>query len=193
MSTRGAWGFRIGGVDKLMYSRSDSYPEYLGDILVKFLKRANMRKIRRIAERIVLVPEDADLKALIPDLTKQIPGAIIKSEDDAHHRITAPSHDPWMYLGTELSYMIDSSRFMSDSLFCEHAYIINLDSAELEYYRGYNKNPKANGRYADCRPDDGFYGVRLIACYPLPLKGRATVIVKDMIQKSRLIDAISET
>lgn len=35
--------------------------------------------------------------------------------------------------------LIDSSKFASDSLFCEYAYLINLDNNTLEIYKGFNK------------------------------------------------------
>ncbi len=44
--------------------------------------------------------------------------------------------------------MVDYSTFMHDSLFCEWAYIINLDTKELEIYKGFNKDKKGKGRYA---------------------------------------------
>jgi hypothetical protein len=48
----------------------------------------------------------------------------------------------------EIGLMIDSASFIKDSLFCEWAYIINLDRGVLEVYRGFQtKKPKKN-RYA---------------------------------------------
>jgi hypothetical protein len=45
------------------------------------------------------------------------------------------------------SFKLDN-RFLIDSLFCEWAYIINLDSGKLEIYHGFNHDPDAPGRYA---------------------------------------------
>ena len=41
----------------------------------------------------------------------------------------------------------DNEAFLYDSLFCEYAYIINLDTGNLEFYKGFNTNPKGKGRY----------------------------------------------
>ena len=38
MSTRGAWGFRIGSQDKVTYNHFDSYLDGLGDCLVLDLR-----------------------------------------------------------------------------------------------------------------------------------------------------------
>lgn len=58
--------------------------------------------------------------------------------------------------------MADSATFLKDSLFCEWAYIINLDTEELEVYEGFNKRPDAPGRYADTETNNGYFGVKLI-------------------------------
>jgi hypothetical protein len=64
--------------------------------------------------------------------------------------------------------------FMADSVFCEYAYILNLDTEELEYYRGRNTNPDAAGRYAakgrwsppSTMTGVSYYGVRLVKAIP---------------------------
>lgn len=63
----------------------------------------------------------------------------------------------------------DRLDFLYDSLFCEYAYIINLDSQTLEFYKGCNKNQNAEGRYANIKSDDDneYYGVELIQEIPL--------------------------
>jgi hypothetical protein len=77
-----------------------------------------------------------------------------------------------------LRIMFDSSNFLADSLFCEYAYIINLDDKTFEVYEGFQKTP-GNGRYAQLMTDwqrtkevkgefdERYYGVSLIATIPL--------------------------
>lgn len=70
----------------------------------------------------------------------------------------------------KVSIMIDNKDFLKDSLFCEWAYIINLDTEKLEIYEGFNKNKKAAGRYAKYEAKDSgeeYYGVKLIKEYNL--------------------------
>ena len=59
--------------------------------------------------------------------------------------------------------------FLHDSLFCEFAYIVNLDKEVLEFYIGFNKNPQADGRYASfySEPDSVYCGVKLVKEIPL--------------------------
>lgn len=53
----------------------------------------------------------------------------------------------------------DSRSFAADSLFCEFAYVLDLDREQLEIYYGFNKG-KAKGRFARLKPSDkeGRYG-----------------------------------
>src|SRR5690606_27282651 len=39
--------------------------------------------------------------------------------------------------------------FASDSLFCEFAYVVDLDNDVLEVYQGFQKKPHNRGRFAD--------------------------------------------
>lgn len=61
---------------------------------------------------------------------------------------------------------LDQHNFLNDSLFCEFAYIINLDSNKLEVYVGFNLNPNAPGRYAKYtlykNDEKVYYGVKLV-------------------------------
>ena len=79
----------------------------------------------------------------------------------------------WNKNGFSTSFR-DSSRFLNNSLFCEYAYIINLDTQELEVYIGFNKNPNESGRYAKFKADllydddeSPYYGVKLLTTIKL--------------------------
>ena len=84
-----------------------------------------------------------------------------KSIDDWYCLLKKAQGNLSLYISGVLDYMIDNSSFLSDSLFCEYVYIINLDSNMLEIYEGFNKNKNAPGRYADTDNKDGYYGVKL--------------------------------
>jgi hypothetical protein len=64
--------------------------------------------------------------------------------------------------------MEDGSSFPTASLYCEWGYLIDLDTATFEVYRGFQKAPHDAGRFAH-RPsaNDGFYPVALVASWPL--------------------------
>ena len=86
-----------------------------------------------------------------------------------------------------LKYMVDNKTFLTDSLFCEYAYIINLDTGKLEFYTGFNKDPKAFGRYANAEANDmGYVGVVLKAEFDLKAitKTKVSKFVKEMEELS---------
>lgn len=180
MSTRGAYGFRIGGKDIIGFNHFDSYPECLGVNLLEALKRLLAEhgvdglkarvyclnqpgKAKPTKEQIkVLKPyaEATDLKWLKDwyNLTHKLQGDIEESIKCG-----------WMPQ--------DEAAFLIDSLFCEWAYIINLDEGAeggaFEVYQGFNHSPSNEGRYSNLEKkadnaarlsagDKPYYGVRLV-------------------------------
>lgn len=60
--------------------------------------------------------------------------------------------------------LIDSFEFGKDSLFCEYAYVINLDDEVLEIYTGFNKKPLPEyeiQRWGNEPDNSGYYPVSL--------------------------------
>lgn len=173
MGTRGAYGFRFEGLDKLTYNHFDSYPDWLGKNLIEFIRSTSIEEMQTIAQGLILVDERS---TPTPEQIKECSQWInlkVSSQSTSDFycllREAQGNPDAWKQ---GLRYMIDSHEFMADSLFCEWAYCINLDDETLEVYKGYNTDPNAPGRYTDkghYRTHDGtvFYGVALIRAIPL--------------------------
>ena len=81
----------------------------------------------------------------------------------------------------------DYSSFLANSLFCEYAYIINLDEKVLEFYCGNNKNPNGNGRYAhlSSKYETRYYGVVLKKRIPLSkfFKGKIMIFNELFVEQ----------
>ena len=78
-------------------------------------------------------------------------------------------------------FMIDNEDFLKDSLFCEWAYIINLDTNKLEVYEGF-QTTKSETRYQPKNPgESGYWGCKLIE--ELPLDEKIEVGFKTLIKK----------
>ena len=173
MGTRGAVGYRLGSIDKVTYNHFDSYPTGLGVAVLDYIRKFSDKEILEASRNIVLVEQDSK-----PTPEQKIECAFAKTADLT---VSKQSTDDWYCLlrniqgkleayHTGVRYMINSENFLGDSLFCEWAYIINLDTKTLEVYKGFNKNPKASGRYSNMEPadtNDAYYGVRLIREIPL--------------------------
>lgn len=164
MSTRGAYGFRINGVDKLTYNHGDSYPSYLGSVMLQFIQNHSIDELREIAERItpVISSEHATAEQ-VAELSKYADLRVSSGNPaEWYVLLRAAQGDPEAW-ANGLNYYTDDSNFVYSSLFCEWAYIINLDEGVLEVYKGFNKDPYAPGRYAShLDVDDGYYGIALI-------------------------------
>ena len=163
MSTRGLYGFRKNGIDKTTYNHSDSYPSYLGRHIAEFCASTSTDEMNNLYDRIELVDEHS--KPTLDQVMKYV-----GYYDSAVSRGTA---EDWYCLLRDLQgnltelkkingtiHMIDSVNFIKDSLFCEYAYIINLDTKVLEFWVGFQKEPDEGNRYGT-ESDDGYYPCKL--------------------------------
>lgn len=161
MSTRGSVGFRLDGKDYLQYNHSDSYPSGLGVEVEKFLKnylnwegeyernlndlKRDVRKLKVVDDNIPPTPED--IRALAPYTDLRVSG---QSTSD-WYCLTRHAQDDLNAM-LKSGYIRLDNEFIKDSLFCEWAYVINLDEENLEIYQGFQKKYHKAGRYARKRP-----------------------------------------
>ena len=138
MGTRGCYGFRKNGVDKLTYNHFDSYPDYLGRKIVTFCEETSIKEMNEIFNKIILVDEN----------TKPTKEQIAECLNYYNGNVSSQTTNDWYCLLREaqgnidvykngLRYMIDDHDFIKNSLFCEYAYIINLDTISLEFWVGF--------------------------------------------------------
>src|SRR5690242_2033153 len=140
MSTRGAFGFRINGVDKIAYNHSDSYPEGLGDAVVScitaWLQQMSPYDLRKLVSELRVVPRNSrpteqDKEALAAYYDG---GVGEQSKDDWYCLLRHTQGDPDAIL--DAGVLVDSSAFLTDATMCEYAYIVNLDDNTFEVYKG---------------------------------------------------------
>lgn len=170
MGTRGAYGFRLEGEDKVTYNHFDSYPTGLGKDLLKELSGRSYEDMVAAARRITLVDGQTEPTAeQIASLKKYANTGVSNQKLEDWYCLLREAQgtlEPWL-IG-EVPVMIDSHKFLSDSLFCEWAYIVNLDDKTFEVYKGFNKRSDAPGRYANKeKADEGYCGVALFKAIPL--------------------------
>jgi len=194
MSTRGCVGFLIDGEEKVTYNHSDSYPSGLGVDVFQFVRDFSTDKLKEIARSIELVDRNSNptqkqighcFSYEIVDL-----GGGNQFVEDWYWLLHNAQRNLNLY-ADGLKYMIDSRNFLYDSVFCEYAYIINLDTELLEVYKGFNKDKNAKGRYVEVtdkmRKESGlnkdYYGTKLIATFSLDQ-------IHDQMDEKEFIEAI---
>lgn len=168
MGTRGCYGLYKNGVTKATYNHFDSYIGGLGKDILDFVGNTSIPIMNKIFDKIELVRED-DIPTIeqIENCQKYTDLDVSnKSIMDFYCLLRNAQGDLNAYK-TDLKYMIDSKEFLGNSLFCEYAYIINLDKNVLEFYKGFNKVPQNNrySKYADEKEE--YKECKLLAEYPL--------------------------
>ena len=152
MSTRGLTGFIADGKWYAMYNHSDSYPEWLGQRVVEWAKTVkDWGAVKKNVKRVVLVNDDKKpTKAQIAQCKKYY----YNSNVDLLGHEEEEKPDWYWLLHTlqgvgildevakgNIHYMIDGHEFIADSLFCEWAYIFDLDEKVLRVYKGCQQKP----------------------------------------------------
>ena len=88
------------------------------------------------------------------------------------------------YLSGRLSFMATANEFIDDSLFCEWGYIANLDSKQLEVYRGLqHSKPVDNSRYGSDLTRQGYYPCKQIASYSLNQLPTREAFLEDTLRR----------
>jgi hypothetical protein len=79
----------------------------------------------------------------------------------------------------ERGIMTEHNDFIKDSLFCEWAYILNVDDKTFEIYRGFQSSPPKAGRYKDFPVDGGYYACDLI--HTIDLSGDVNLLHSALV------------
>jgi hypothetical protein len=75
----------------------------------------------------------------------------------------------WLILMGKTTKVDDNIDFAAQSLFCEWAYVVNLDDEKLEVYKGFNKTPlTTEDRFFGLteKSEHEYHPVKMIAEYP---------------------------
>lgn len=172
MGTRGTFGFRLNGKDKLSYNHSDSHPSSLGVQVLTDIRSliadSGMTYIKARVNALRMIDSNKD-KPTTKDIENLAPYTNLT--------VSKQSTKDWYCLMRELQgeikttleagYMMENNTFINDSLFCEWGYIINLDDDTLEVYCGFQHSAHNLGRYADNLGNAGYFPCALIAVFQL--------------------------
>ncbi|GCA62944.1 hypothetical protein KIPB_006789 [Kipferlia bialata] len=146
MGTRGLQGYRVGGEDKVSYHHYDCYPSGLGKAVLKYVRGCgSIEALREQAQAIEVVDDEsavseahmvaaetlhAALRASEPEdrPLKYYPEVSLPSAEDRADCTYADLLDCNVSLKalSSLGFLVDSTHFLSNCLFNEWTYIINV-------------------------------------------------------------------
>ena len=157
MGTRGLSGFKWKNEYYLMYNHYDSYPEGLGNDVIEFIKHVyqfnSFNKLKMRVGNLIKVNYDKEPTSEI----------IKKYEKYSDTSVSERTNKDWyclfrtlqgkdiLYevLNRNVNHILDGEDFGKDSLFCEYAYIINLDTMEVDFYNGFQKSPQKGNYFGE--------------------------------------------
>jgi hypothetical protein len=165
------------------YCRWDGYPSGQGAKVLKFARKISnklnrvkfekqLKKCINITEEELKKLSESDLGTLYTDndwVTIEQSDKLKNVLPTLHRDTGADILDIIFHSKDKKIHLEDSSCFTNNSLFCEWAYLINLDTNQLEVYVGFNKRPlkKSERFYSTDAPIDGFYPIKLLHTYDI--------------------------
>lgn len=141
MGTRNLTMVKLG--EKLFgqYGQWDGYPSGNGVEVLDFLQdHFDEPKFKAAFEKVNFVPDD-EVEKVYNDLAK----AGVK--DDLNPMTREMGTGILEYIQTaEEPKLFNSISFAADSLFCEWAYLVDLDERKLRVFQGFNQSPLEDGQ-----------------------------------------------
>jgi len=177
------------------YGQWDGYPSGQGVTVLTFLRKCKLDVFKKKLQNVRFINDEDQEK--INAFMKSI-----GSKDGWMNQEQANKyHAAYPYLSRDIGADIlnlvynsngdeimlrDSSDFAGDSLFCEWAYVIDLDKKVLEVYGGFNQRPLGkNQRFKDTsvEKDSKYTPIRCIKKYKLSELPTKAQFIKDLKSK----------
>jgi len=180
------------------YGQWDGYPSGQGVSILKFLFNVDLKEFQNRVDKLRFMNDNdyKELKAFYKSIgVKKNGGFDIKQNaliqkkyyhlsrgcsSDILPLIMGETIETEIYgevkpqkisINYDVRFLEDESNFVNDSLFCEWAYVIDLDKKTFEVYKGFNKRPlgKTQRFYSvnQNKSEYGYYAVRLAKKYSL--------------------------
>jgi len=182
MGTRNLTLVHLDGTYKVaQYGQWDGYPSGQGATILDFLKTwdrpdftTKVRACSFLSSEELTALDEKIKKKQIPDWPKVWPHLSRDTGAKILQMIAASKNG--LRLKNQLS-------FAGDSLFCEWAYVIDLDTDQFEVLQGFNQQPLQPGdRFyyvPGLEPCDGYHPVHTVARYSLTSLPTLEQVIKD--------------
>lgn len=156
MGTRHLIAVQLDGEYKIaQYGQWDGYPAGQGKTVLNFLRSADLdvfkEKVRNCTWATDEQFEDQWVAAGAPRGAESVPMSIADKFEQLfpeNSRNTGAKILDIVYRADKPLALRNNIDFAQDGLFCEYAYVIDLDANTLEVYTGFHKEPVLEGRFA---------------------------------------------
>ena len=180
------------------YGQWDGYPSGQGSVVFNFLTNpdVDLNKFREVVERCRFIENSERKQKEIEKFLGKIGssnGWMNGEQADLYQKkypyLTRDNGADILNLvyeakDDELIWLNNSVTFASDSLFCEWAYLIDLDKNVLEVYQGFNMKPlNKKDRFYDMpkdRDDSEYYPIRMIKSYDINNLPTLSEFIKEL-------------
>lgn len=170
------------------YGQWDGYPSGQGAVIVKFLRNTNLNEFSKQIDKVKFInkKKQTEINNFVKDLGSKdgwLTGEQSAKYQEKYPLLTRDNGGSILELIMEQKgkgniWIQDSSTFAADSLFCEYAYVVDLDSNTLEVYEGFNETPLSEGErfyplqekglhIEEHRNDNQYYPVKLLTKFDL--------------------------
>lgn len=151
------------------YGQWDGYPEGQGTTILNFLRECNMERFKKRIETGVRFLNPSDVKERKEFLTSigATDGWLNMNQSSKYNKkFPYDSRDhggeilQLIYDADDKVVLQNSASFAQNGLFCEWAYVVNLDTMKLEVYNGFRKSAVEGSRFGDKLQDHGYMPVQ---------------------------------
>ena len=160
------------------YGQWDGYPSGQGQTALNFLKSGKLDALVANLDKITFDGQ-AEIEAYLKEIGAGDGWMDMEQADKFNARFPFLGRDHGAavldmiadYEGDEPIILRNQIDFAADSLFCEYAYVIDLDKEMFEAYVGFQTSAHTDGRFASMgrKPGEDYYPVRLAAAWPFAI------------------------
>lgn len=146
MAPHGLYGFKMNdsSPDKITFCHNDTSLNTLGTAILKFIKRTSDKDIEAFAKSIILVkdnqlPSESELNdinetGILKKITTNMTWSEILLQEEGRFDL----YSEYIKLGANC-YMTDDSALLNTANLVDIAYIINLETKAIDFYKGLSK------------------------------------------------------
>jgi len=161
------------------YGQWDGYPGGQGVTILGFLKTHNLSEFKAKLSRVKFIDDEKqkEIDAWFTSIGVTDDWMTMQQSVMYKERYPLLSRDNGgkimemiMNSTDEPIWLYDQTDFAADSLYCQWAYVIDLDKGTFEVYKGFNKTPLTEDDrfcFLENKRKEGYYPVRMIKCFSL--------------------------